>query len=109
MWPVVYHPDAEQERGKLPGNEREALYNAVRKLESIGPALGSPHTSAVLGSDGLRELRPRAGRSPWRAFYQQVGASFVIAAVGPEAEHDPRGFRQACKRALQRLEELEKD
>jgi len=72
MWRVVYLPEAEQERGKLPGNERAALYNAVRKLQSIGPALGYPHTSAVAAAPGLRELRPRRGNSPWRGIYRQV-------------------------------------
>jgi len=109
MWPVVYLPDAEQERDKLPGNEREALYNAIRKLESIGPALGFPHTSAVKAAAGLRELRPRRGRSQWRALYRQAGAKFVIAAIGPEAMHDPRGFGAACDAAQARLAELEED
>lgn len=107
MWVVVYLPEAEQERGKLPGNERAALHNAVRKLENIGPALGFPHTSAVRGLAGLRELRLRAGRSPWRAFYGQVGQTFVIAAVGPEAQHDRQGFTRACEAALARLAEVE--
>jgi hypothetical protein len=109
MWPVVYLPAAEQERDKLPGTERAALYNAVRKLQEIGPTLPYPHSSDVRTAPGLRELRPRRGRSPWRALYQKVGESFIVAAVGPEAEHDPRGFRQACERALQRLAELEEE
>jgi len=109
MWPVLSLPAAEQERDKLPGNERAALYNAVRKLESIGPNLGHPHTSAVKAAAGLWELRPRAGRSPWRALYRQAGAKFVIAAIGPEAEHDPRGFRAACDAAQARLAELEEE
>lgn len=103
MWRVVYLPEAEQERDKLPGNERAALYNAVRKLQSIGPALGYPHTSAVRGMPGLRELRPRRGNSPWRGLYCQVGETFVIASVGPEADHDPQGFRRACTAAQTRL------
>lgn len=107
MWTVVYLPEAEQERGKLPGKEQAALHNAVRKLEAIGPALGFPHTSAVRAAPGLRELRPRSGRSPWRAFYGQAGQTFVIAAVGPEAEHDPQGFTRACEAALARLAEVE--
>jgi hypothetical protein len=107
MWRVVYLPEAEQERGKLPGNERTALYNAVRKLESIGPTLPYPHSSDVRGVTGLRELRLRAGRSAWRALYRQVGDVFVIAAVGPEAMQDSRGFSRACERALRRLAELE--
>ncbi|MGH8987201.1 MAG: hypothetical protein ACRDXC_01200, partial [Acidimicrobiales bacterium] len=65
MWTVVYLPDAVQEREKLPSRERRALHNATLKLQAIGSALGYPHTSAVQGASGLRELRPRAGRSPW--------------------------------------------
>jgi len=106
MWEVKYLPEARQERGKLPGKEQAALHNAVRKLESIGPALGYPHTSAVRAAPGLRELRPRSGRSPWRALYRQVGASFVIAAIGPEAQHDPQGFIRACEAATARLAEV---
>lgn len=60
-------------------------------------------------ADRLRELRPRAGRSAWRALYRQVGEVLVVAAVGPEAQSDPRGFERAVRRALQRLAELEED
>lgn len=107
MWRVVYLPDAEREHDDLPVRERHALYNAVAKLQAIGPALGYPHTSAVQGASQLRELRPRAGRSPWRGLYRLVGDQFVIAAIGPEAQHDPRGFRRACDTAAKRLSELE--
>ncbi len=61
------------------------------------------------GADRLRELRPRGGRSPWRAFYRQVGDEFVVAAVGPEAEVDQLGFAAACRRAKARLAEMEDD
>jgi hypothetical protein len=107
VWVVLYLPEADEERGKLPGTERAALYNAERKLESLGPALGYPHTSDVREAPGLRELRPRQGRSPWRALYKQVGDTFVIAAVCPEAKSNPRGFSRGCAAALERLEELE--
>lgn len=66
MWEVRYLAEADDEPGKLPAAERAALYNAVLKLEAIGPDLGYPHTSVVRGAPGLRELRPRTGRSPWR-------------------------------------------
>lgn len=106
-WIVVYLPEAERERESLPAKERVALYNAVAKLEVLGSALGFPHTSAVKGADNLRELRPRAGRSPWRGLYRMVGDRFVIAAVAPEAEHDPPGFKRACAAAEKRLEQFE--
>jgi len=107
MWVVVYLPEAECERDQLPANERVALHNAVVKLEGFGPALGYLHTSAVKGVAKLRELRPRAGRSPWRRLYRQFGDTMVIAAVSPEALQDPRGFKRACGSAARRLKELE--
>jgi hypothetical protein len=96
MWIVAYLPEAERERAALPNSERAALINADAKLGAYGPRLGYPHTSAVRGAERLRELRPLAGRSPWRALYRQVGEVFVIAAVGPEAQADPRGSGWRC-------------
>ena len=96
MWVVAYLPEAEQERSALPKTERAALINADAKLGAYGPLLGYPHTSAVRGAEGLRELRPRAGRSAWRALYRQVGEVLVVAAIGPEAQSDPRGFAGRC-------------
>lgn len=81
--------------------------NAIEKLKALGPALPFPHQSDVRGAEGLRELRPRAGRSPWRAFYRRFGDVFVIAAVGPEAEVDPRGFERAVRVAATRLDEID--
>jgi hypothetical protein len=111
VWTVVYLPSAERERDGLPPGERNALYNAVLKLQAIGPALGYPHTSGIQGGafSELRELRPRAGRSPWRGLYRMVGGRFVIAAIAPEAQHDPKGFRRACEAAAKRLSELEEE
>jgi hypothetical protein len=36
-----------------------------------------------------------------------VGDWFVIAAIAPEAQHDPKGFIRACRAAEKRLIELE--
>ncbi|MGH3694366.1 MAG: type II toxin-antitoxin system RelE/ParE family toxin [Pseudonocardiaceae bacterium] len=109
MWSVVYLEEVQLELAGLPKVERNAVIRAVEKLETFGPQLGYPHTSAVRGYAGLRELRPRAGRSPWRALYRRVGEVFVVAAIGPEAQSDPRGFDQATRRAGARLEKLEED
>ncbi len=106
MWEVRYHPGAEEERGQLPTKERVALENAVKKLEAMGPQLPAPHQSNVEGVESLRELRPRSGRSPWRAFYRRIGDVFVIGAVGPEAQVNKRKFNQAAKAAQERLDEV---
>ncbi|WP_129668693.1 type II toxin-antitoxin system RelE/ParE family toxin [Phytoactinopolyspora endophytica] len=102
-WVVRFVDEAAQERSFLPPPERQALANAVAKLEVMGPGLGFPHTSSVRGCPGVRELRPRAGRSPWRALYKRCGDTFVIASVGSEAESDPRGFDRAVRNAVVRL------
>ena len=93
---------------RLPASERGAVMNAAAKLEALGDQLGWPHTSQVKGSQsGIRELRPRAGRSPWRVLYRRVAEAMVMLAVGPEAEHDRRGFDVAVRRAEQRLKEID--
>lgn len=76
--------EAERERAALPKSERAALINADAKLGAYGPRLGA-----------------------WRALYRQVGEVFVVAAVGPEAQADPRGFDRAVQRALERLAKVE--
>jgi len=108
-WPVFYHPNAETELHALPVKEQVAVGHAVEKLESAGPNLGHPHSSAVKIAINLRELRPRGGRCRWRAFYRQVGPAFVIAAIGPEANVNQRLFRKAVAVAEQRIDEVKDD
>jgi hypothetical protein len=108
-WSYRYLAEAIEERNSLVPKEKAALINAEAKLAALGPTLPFPHSSAVQGADRLRELRPRGGRSPWRALYRQVGNEFVIATVGPEAQVDPRGFAVACRRAEARLDEMDRE
>jgi hypothetical protein len=101
---VTVCDDAQEELRALPLAERKAMYNAFEKLESLGDRLGSPHSSSIVGvSVTLRELRPRAGRSPWRAFYRRIGSEMVVGAIGPEALVSSSGFRQAVNLAADRL------
>lgn len=101
-------PEAREELRALPVAERMAIERAIEKLTVLGDQLGSPHSSSIRGAgETLRELRPRAGRSRWRALYRRVGDQFVIAAIGPEATVDPARLRGAVSRALTRLRGLE--
>jgi len=109
MWEVAYLPEAVDERAEFPARDRVAVDNAVAKLEAMGPALPYPHSSNVEGWNDLRELRPQAGKSPWRPLYRKVGDRFVIAAVGPEAKKNKRGFDKTCEHAIDRLAKLEED
>lgn len=108
-WQVVFTDEARQEFNQLSAREQAAMIHALDKLSSEGPALPYPHSSSVQGADRLRELRLRAGRSGWRAFYRRVGTVFVIAAIGPEAQVDKRGFGRAIAVAQARLDLIEED
>lgn len=109
-WPVRYHPKARSEADAIPSQEHKAVDNAVDKLASLGPTLPFPHSSKIMGDPGgsLRELRPRAGRSPWRCIYERIGDVFVIGAVGPEAQKDKAGFDSAVSVAKTRLAEIDR-
>ena len=100
---VLADAEAADEYRGLPEREQDALDNAIAKLRALGHQLGYPHSSAVKGAERLRELRPRAGRSRWRAFYRCSGGLAVNGSFGPEAKVDPRGFRAAVQRATDRL------
>ena len=108
-WTVLVHPLAKKELAALTTQEKGAVDNAMKKLEAIGPALGHPYSSAVQSSDRIRELRPRAGRSPWRAFYRRIDDVFLVGSVGPEAQVDSRLFNKAVRAAEKRINEVEKN
>jgi hypothetical protein len=88
--------------------EQAAMLNAIAKLEALGDRRPFPHASNVRGAGNLWELRPRAGRSPWRAFYRRIGGAVVISAFGHEAQVDPAGFARAAAAAAERLDAEER-
>jgi phage-related protein len=97
-------PAAIDELRALPVAERKAMVNVLEKLRIFGTQLPYPHSSQVKSTQ-LRELRPRAGRSPWRALYQQVGMRIVVLAIVPEAMYDSRGFERGLREALDRMKQ----
>jgi hypothetical protein len=111
-WGVAWHPRALDEKNAIEDfAERVAIAHVIEKLEVDGPALRSPHQSGVMGEEGsgLRELRPRRGRSRWRPLYRRADETlFAILAIGPEAEIDKAGYAKAVRLAKQRFKRLEK-
>ncbi len=104
---VTIRPEARDELARLPAAELVAIDHAIQKLAAAGERLAYPHSSAVRIAEGLRELRPRQGRSQWRAFYRRVGPVMVVASIGPEAGRDSRGFARAVADAVARLADEE--
>jgi phage-related protein len=85
--------------------EKKALLNVTDKLEALGEQLAPPHMKPLggEGAAGLRELRPRQGRSDWRPIYMRIGAeAYVILAVG---KHDE--FEKLVARAQARSRQYE--
>jgi hypothetical protein len=109
-WEVLWHPKALEERDALgDARERAAINGVIEKLRVDGPALCYPHQSAVMGPgrSGLRELRPRRGRSRLRPIYRRFeGRLFAILAIGPEAGIDQTGYDCATGAAARRYERL---
>ena len=102
---IRFHPLARSEFDALDARERQAMRNALDKLSLLGREITFPHASKVVGADRLWELRPRAGRSRFRAFYRPTPDGILVAAMAPEFHVDPRGFRRAARLAEARLAE----
>ena len=110
---VVPGPTAPGPSG--PGRQRagpSAHKTHLPKQDTVGDQAAQDRSGPPVSADRqtlthqerLRELRPRGGRSPWRALYERHGSAFVIAAVAPEAEVNSRGFDRAVRLARRRLE-----
>jgi hypothetical protein len=106
---VRFHYIARREfNAILPPAEKDALAHVIEMLEENGERLGHPYTSAMRIAANLRELRPRAGRSTWRAFYRRIGDVMFVGAFGPEAQSNRRDFERAVRAAEARLDDVEK-
>jgi hypothetical protein len=79
----------------LDAAEQAAVTNVARKLGVRGYELGSPHTSALEGTDlPLRELRPKQGQSPLRVVYAFDPARQAVLLIGGDKSGDPKFYRR---------------
>jgi hypothetical protein len=101
---VLYDPGAAVELATAVKSkeERKAIFNAVDKLRQIGEQLAPPHMKPLQGAHagGLRELRPRQGRSDWRPIYVRRANLYIVVAID---RHD--NFDALVARAQQRAEQ----
>ena len=91
--PPTRHPAFADELAELKRSdtaEAKAIEHAIVVLQTMGPRVGFPHTSAVRTSSqfALRELRPRRGRSRHRVLF---------ATRGDPARARTRGEPQATR------------
>lgn len=70
--------------------DAESVGFVVELLASSGLSLGSPYSSAIRGATfALRELRPKAGRSPLRVFYAYDRARDAVLILGGDKGSEP--------------------
>lgn len=76
-----------------------SILNAVHKLCEMGERLEPPHMKPLqgAGASGLRELRPKQGRSDWRAVYRRAGPIYVILAIDRHANFQSLIARAAAR------------
>jgi hypothetical protein len=87
----------------LPGSRRyQPRPHGRQRADRPGQAQGQAEQRGAGGGRAARAA-PARGNSPWRPLYRRVGEVFVIAAIEPEAQHDKRGFDQACQDVRRRF------
>lgn len=81
-WVVHFDSDAVADlEGVKSREDRRAVFNVVRKLKDVGPALPSPHMKSLRGEADLFELRPKRGVCEARLVYARLGQAFVVLAI----------------------------
>lgn len=109
---VIYDVDAVSElvTAVKSKDANRSIVNAVSKLCEMGERLEPPHMKPLQGAagSGLRELRPKQGRSDWRAIYRRTGSSvYVILAIDRHANFQSL-IQRAAARARRYDEPLDK-
>ena len=78
----------------------DAVYRVVGLLETLGPRLGFPHSSAIEGSRfALRELRVQSGGRPLRILYAFDPKRQAALLVGGDKTGKDRFYEQMIPRA----------
>lgn len=84
----------------LAPGEKRSIDLVVGLLRVQGVALGAPYSSAIQGSRfPLRELRPKRGASPLRAFYAFAPRRNALLLIGGDKAGDNRFYQRMIARA----------
>ncbi len=78
----------------LTAPEQISVDAVVRMLEAVGVLLGFPHTSAIVGSRKLRELRIQHRGEPYRVLYAFDPARNAVLLLGGNKTGQDRWYEQ---------------
>jgi len=83
-WEVEFTDEFNRWWGSLTENQQDDVAYSVGLLTELGPALGFPHSSKIIGSrhSGMRELRTQSSGRPLRTLYAFDPLRVAILLVG---------------------------
>ena len=83
-WEVEFTDEFNRWWGSLTENQQDDVAYSVGLLTELGPALGFPHSSKIMGSrhSGMRELRTQSSGRPLRTLYAFDPLRVAILLVG---------------------------
>lgn len=115
MWTVEYTNEFEAWWNTLDEDQQVSVAAVVELLEELGPHLGYPHSSSILGSrhSHLRELRVQHQGRPLRVLYAFDPRSSALLLIGADKTGKDRWYKIFVPRAEklydQHLSQLRKE
>lgn len=93
-WDVEYTDEFENWWNSLSEEEQISLSASVTLLETLGPHLGFPHSSGIIGSkhNHMRELRTQHEGRPIRTLYAFDPRRTAILLIGGNKSGDDRWY-----------------
>ena len=93
-WEIEFTDEFSQWWSSLTENQQDDVAYAVGLLTELGPALGFPHSSKIMGSrhSGMRELRMQSSGRPLRTLYAFDPLRVAILLVGGDKTGDDRWY-----------------
>lgn len=115
MWTVEYTNEFEAWWNTLDEDQQVSVAAVVELLEELGPHLGYPHSSSILGSrhSHLRELRVQHQGRPLRVLYAFDPRRSALLLIGADKTGKDRWYKLFVPRAEklydQHLDQLGKE
>lgn len=100
-WEVEFTTEFGEWWATLDGSAQDAVARVVGLLESEGPSLGFPFSSAIRGAStgGLRELRVQSRGRPLRVLYAFDPRRVAVLLLGGDKTGDARWYARAVRQA----------
>jgi len=85
----------------LSDSQKQDILASIGLLEVMGPSLGYPHSSKIMGSKHthMRELRIQHKGNPYRILYAFDPRRIVILLIGGDKTGDKRWYKKFIRKA----------